>query len=234
MIRQYLIISLQTIVWHKRNNKKVRLNYEVMCNIISKSKREFVIMQVLKDEVRKNILSAAKELFYEKGYNSATIRDIAKKAGITEGNVYRYFKSKENILAGIVRPAYEQIMEFIALSEQMIEKGEAYSFIKFRDIINDAIVQIAKSFRLELIILFKGAVGTQFEKTQEELTSLIEDRIYEGMLKKYQLEDSKAIFLSKIIAHAFLDSLIMVVSDVENSRELEKMIDWLNNYYFDH
>ena len=51
-------------------------------------------MQVLKDEVRANILSAAKKLFYERGYNNASIRGIAKNSGITVGNVYRYFENK--------------------------------------------------------------------------------------------------------------------------------------------
>lgn len=191
-------------------------------------------MQILKDEVRSNILSAAKELFHKKGYNIASIRDIAKKAGITEGNVYRYFTNKENILEGIVRPAYEKIMEFITFSEQMIEEGGTYSFQKFRDIINSSILRIAQDFPLELLILFKGTEGTRFEKTRKEVITLIEKRIYEGMLKKVRLVEQEAVFLSKIIAHAFLDSLIMVVSDVEDNDELEKMIRWLNDYYFNH
>ncbi len=191
-------------------------------------------MQVLKEEVRRNILAAGKELFYEKGYNNASIRDIARKAGITEGNVYRYFTNKENILEGIVYPAYEQIMEFITFSEQMIEEGGTYSFQKFRDIINQSILRIAKEFRLELLILFKGTTGTRFEKTREEVIMLIEKRIYEGMLKKVCLEAQEAVFLSKIIAHAFLDSLIMVISDVEGNDELEKMIRWINDYFFNH
>lgn len=191
-------------------------------------------MQVLKEEVRSNILAAAKELFYDKGYNNASIRDIARKAGITEGNVYRYFTSKENILEGIVQPAFEQIMEFITFSEQMIEEGGIYSFQKFRDIINQSILRITKEFRLELLILFKGTTGTRFEKTREELVALIEKRICEGMLKKVCLEAQETVFLSKIIAHAFLDSLIMVISDVEGNDKLEKMIRWLNDYFFNH
>lgn len=199
-----------------------------------KINRGFIIVQVLKEEVRRNILAAGKELFYEKGYNNASIRDIARKAGITEGNVYRYFTNKENILEGIVYPAYEQIMEFITFSEQMIEEGGTYSFQKFRDIINQSILRIAKEFRLELLILFKGTTGTRFEKTREEVIMLIEKRIYEGMLKKVCLEAQEAVFLSKIIAHAFLDSLIMVISDVEGNDELEKMIRWINDYFFNH
>lgn len=191
-------------------------------------------MQVLKDEVRYNILSAAKELFHEKGYNDASIRDIAKKAGITEGNVYRYFRSKESILEGIVQPAYTEIMEFITASERMIEQSPTYTFQRFRDVINSSILKIAKKYRLELLIMFKGTTGTRFEKTREELISLIETRIYEGVTKKTLLVDSEAVFLAKIIAHAFLDSILMVIDKIEDHDALDKMIVLLNNYYFDH
>lgn len=191
-------------------------------------------MQVLKEEVRRNILSAAKNLFYEKGYSNASIRDIAKQAGITEGNVYRYFTNKEHILEGIVQPAYDQIMELIGITEQMIDPDGTNSFQKFRDIINSAILRIAREFRLELLILFKGTTGTRFEKTRQEVIMLIEKRIYDGILKKVLQEDQDAVFLSKIIAHAFLDSMIMVISDVESNDKLEKMIRWLSDYFFNH
>lgn len=191
-------------------------------------------MQVLKEEVRRNILSAAKNLFYEKGYSNASIRDIAKQAGITEGNVYRYFTNKEHILEGIVQPAYDQIMELIGITEQMIDPDGTNSFQKFRDIINSAILRIAREFRLELLILFKGTTGTRFEKTRQEVIMLIEKRIYDGILKKVLQEDQDAVFLSKIIAHAFLDSMIMVISDVESNDKLEKMIRWLSGYFFNH
>lgn len=113
-------------------------------------------MQVLKDEVRANILSAAKKLFYEKGYNNASIRGIAKNSGITVGNVYRYFENKESVLEGVVSPVYEKIMDYIALSESYIKAGESKTFEDFRNEINHYMLQITKEFRLELLILLRA------------------------------------------------------------------------------
>lgn len=50
-------------------------------------------------EERKNeILSAAEELFAEKGYENTAVSDIVKKVGVAQGLFYYYYKSKEEIL----------------------------------------------------------------------------------------------------------------------------------------
>jgi len=191
-------------------------------------------VQVLKDEVRANILSAAKKLFYEKGYNNASIRGIAKNSGITVGNVYRYFENKESVLEGVVSPVYEKIMDYIALSESYIKAGESKTFEDFRNEINHYMLQITKEFRLELLILFKGTQGTRFENIRNELISLIENRMYEGLFKRVNMEDNEAVFFSKTVARSFLDSLIMVIAETDDNSKLKKMIYRLNDFYFNH
>ena len=47
---------------------------------------------------RDRILRAAETLFAEKGYDNATIQDIAALAGVGDGTVYDYFKNKEDVL----------------------------------------------------------------------------------------------------------------------------------------
>jgi len=191
-------------------------------------------VQVLKDEIRNNILEAAKRLFYEKGYNNASLRDIANKSGITVGNVYRYFANKECVLEGVVYPVYSKIMDYIELSESYIKAGESKTFEDFRNEINDYILRITKEYRLEMLILFKGTQGTKFEKTRSELVSLIENRIYEGLSKRVKMDLNEAAYLSKVVARSFLDSLIMVIEETEDSEKLKKMIYRLNDFYFNH
>lgn len=48
-----------------------------------------------------NILKAAEGIFAEKGFQSATISDIAKKAKVSEATIYEYFSSKEELLFAI-------------------------------------------------------------------------------------------------------------------------------------
>lgn len=51
---------------------------------------------------KKEIMTAAGELFHEKGYLNTTTQDIIKKVGISRGLLYYHFKSKEDILYQIV------------------------------------------------------------------------------------------------------------------------------------
>lgn len=60
---------------------------------ISKEKQ-----QQIHETRKKQILEAATELFDTQGYANTKISDITEKAGISKGLVYRYFKSKEDIL----------------------------------------------------------------------------------------------------------------------------------------
>ncbi len=50
---------------------------------------------------RCRILRAAEAIFAEKGYEKTKIAQIARKAGVAEGSIYDYFKSKENLLISI-------------------------------------------------------------------------------------------------------------------------------------
>lgn len=51
---------------------------------------------------RKQILDAATQVFAERGFHRATIKDIARLAGIADGTIYTYFASKTEVLLGIL------------------------------------------------------------------------------------------------------------------------------------
>ena len=56
------------------------------------------------EEFRRNlVLDAAEELFSQKGFDGATVADIAQASELAKGSVYQLFQSKEEIIAGIIR-----------------------------------------------------------------------------------------------------------------------------------
>jgi TetR/AcrR family transcriptional regulator, fatty acid metabolism regulator protein len=59
-----------------------------------------------KEDRLKEILAAAEQVFCEVGYESATVVEIARRAGVVEGNVYRYVKSKRELLARVISEWY--------------------------------------------------------------------------------------------------------------------------------
>lgn len=55
------------------------------------------------------ILTAAKTAFVAKGFDGASMQDLARAAGMSAGNFYRYFNSKEALIVAIVARELEQI-----------------------------------------------------------------------------------------------------------------------------
>jgi AcrR family transcriptional regulator len=50
------------------------------------------------EQTRAAIIEAALELFRESGYDAATMRAIAQRAGVSTGNAYYYFRSKDELI----------------------------------------------------------------------------------------------------------------------------------------
>src|SRR5215472_16679920 len=51
---------------------------------------------------RTQILDAATRVFARKGFNRATIRDVAQDAGVADGTIYNYFANKTDLLFGLL------------------------------------------------------------------------------------------------------------------------------------
>jgi AcrR family transcriptional regulator len=69
--------------------------------------------KVAKDKKREAIFAAALKVFAEKGYHRATIDEIASLSGIGKGSVYRYFRSKEDLLKQLIYAKDDEILQSI-------------------------------------------------------------------------------------------------------------------------
>ncbi len=63
----------------------------------------------ISDEKRKKILDAAIMEFSERGFESANVNNIAQKAGISVGSVYKYFNNKEDLFLTIIHFGVEML-----------------------------------------------------------------------------------------------------------------------------
>ncbi len=62
-------------------------------------------------DTRLDIINAARENFARKGFQGATIAEIAEAAGISEGAIYRHFNSKHELLVECVEPVLNELVE---------------------------------------------------------------------------------------------------------------------------
>ena len=65
------------------------------------------------DENQLRIEAAALELFTRQGFHGTNIRDIAKKANVSQGAIYSYYPSKEAIFEGLVRSYRHSMRKFL-------------------------------------------------------------------------------------------------------------------------
>lgn len=61
------------------------------------------------EETKKQIVESAGRLFSKKGYDSVTIRAIAKDAGCSHTTIYLYFKDKEELLHQLSMPPLQEL-----------------------------------------------------------------------------------------------------------------------------
>lgn len=74
---------------------------------------------------RDRLIDAAATLFHKKGIAATSLADIAKEADIPIGNVYYYFKAKEELaLAAISRRKEQYISLFVSLDESLEDPRE--------------------------------------------------------------------------------------------------------------
>ena len=141
--------------------------------------------QKLKDESRQAIIQSAKEEFLEKGYKNASMRNIAKKANMTVGNLYRYFPSKEDINRMIVGETLKEINDIIRnITSDSVSMETRVFNIKadvneLSDVMNqlaDRLVDVYQKHKIEFNILMmnSGVNKELIEWFSKAINSLID------------------------------------------------------------
>jgi TetR/AcrR family transcriptional repressor of uid operon len=71
----------------------------------------------LQSDRRAEILAAAQRCFVRSGFHGASMQDICAEAGMSPGNLYRYFPSKEALIAGIAERDRAEVAQQFASAD---------------------------------------------------------------------------------------------------------------------
>lgn len=125
--------------------------------------------QTLKPELRDRVLGAAEELFAEAGYKGATMAAIAERAGMSTGNLYRYFADKDALFYDVVSDAFAaRFMRLLA--RRMTSLVQASDLTRLgREAQDDAeaLLRFWVEQRLKVVILLDRAQGSRHEAFAE-------------------------------------------------------------------
>jgi len=181
---------------------------------------------------RAQILEAAVAVFAEKGYQRATVKEIAARAGVAPGTIYLYFKNKRDLL--------------LAIADRLIAQPVDQALAQLADLDAEAYIAAILQNRLQFVRrnqAFLQALVTEIW-TDEELRErfftqvigpifanaacYLQDRVAEGKLRTCRIEIVVPAVTGAIIILSFLRALVPEhvlagVSDDELVEELARL-----------
>ena len=108
-----------------------------------------------KDGAEEKIISAARKLFTEKGYDAVKTRDIAKEAGINLALLNYYFRSKENLFEIIMKENMSQFMEVIT---GIVDNEETSIQEKIEALVENYIEILSKNPNMPLFVISNSRI----------------------------------------------------------------------------
>ena len=163
--------------------------------------------QELRSKATKDsILRAAVECFQKKGYYTADIDDICKKANLTKGAFYYHFTSKQNLILELLGQWANKVAEKIDLTD--IESKDIREIIssipeKFSPVFEEADKQLPIFLNLYIKAVSDPDLKKIFIKSYKEIlyffTEIIKKGISNGSIKKINAEDASKILFSLAI-----------------------------------
>jgi AcrR family transcriptional regulator len=171
---------LMRIVPNNKNNLKKRTRPILKVRTLSKNKK-------LVRQQRRHIVETAFQVFAERGYEKTTVREIAAKAGMTPGNIYRYVGSKDDILHLLCQRAYDNTKRITNAFNENLKKdmsvvealnGSIINYLKMSDQQSNAFIFYDRNVQS-----LSEQDRTTVRDTWIELVSFFEKLIRKGVRK---------------------------------------------------
>lgn len=191
---------------------------------------------------QRQIVQAAIEIFSEKGYASTSTSEIAKRAGVAEGTIFRHYKTKKELLMAIVSPVITKLaVPFIAQSfvKQVFKDGEHKDFEELlRTIIVNRFEFAKKNVPLLKIVLQEVAFHPELQDRykhifKEEVLPHFERFVShykeQGLIKDYPSEAILRLVITTVIGFLVTRFIVMPDADWDDEAEINRTIDYILN-----
>lgn len=134
-------------------------------------------------EKEKKILEAAISVFAKKGFSASTTSEIAKNAGVAEGTIFRYFKTKKDILREIIIQTINLLggklvikpLEKILLTSENVDIRQL-----LKEIVYDRLKLLDSIFPMARIVLAEALF-------HEDIREALYDKIFSKALEMFRI-----------------------------------------------
>lgn len=181
-------------------------------------------------DVKQELLNAAMELFYEKGYDATSVNAIIQKVGVSKGAFYHYFKSKEEVLEAVVEQYIEKEIE---ITHRVAKDYSLNAIEKITQLINEVLgykaLNIKKRLKISSVLQDEGnikfqrkVVENKFKKLHLPYKAIIQQGIEEGVFHPFYLEETVEQIMHMIV---ILNSAVTrLASVIEENPDNDKII----------
>jgi AcrR family transcriptional regulator len=182
------------------------------------------VAQFLKEEVAQEIARAALRVFAARGYRAASLANIAREAGTSTGNVYRYFENKEVLFAHVV-PLSLQARFLALLKARVLSTGQA-GFAEAAE----ALTEFSLTHRLELAIMLGRADDTPHQGFAGKVRSLLEAMA----LAHFAVEQPSGpltFALREVYGH-FVSTMVSALLEHEDASAMRAAVETYTRYHW--
>ena len=159
------------------------------------------VRQARAAETRKRIVTAAKKLITENGFENVSIEEIAKEAEVSTGSFYTYFKKKEDVIEELNQLSFYRLAE---ITNEMKDKGLddrlKYYCRQFLAEIERVGIEICRQWIRNNItpvnMEISGKETTKYNHDYFSMKSLLEEGIRRGELAVDTPVDKMAFFIN--------------------------------------
>lgn len=194
------------------------------------------MVQYKKDDIKEKIDITALKIFGEKGYENTKISNIATESNVSVGNIYRYYKSKEEIFYSIAPESVLENLKSILINKVILAQNktadEMESLNNFH-LINEEFIDYIIKNREQVLIMFNGSKGTRYEGIKDEIINYI----IENVKEHYSKENNKIIYDSinykiiKIIYEKLIEMMAQVLKESTLPEDIKKSFEIVNLYH---
>jgi AcrR family transcriptional regulator len=156
-----------------------------------------------KERRRQQIMVAAKRVFSDKGFNKATMEDIAQEAELSPGTLYLYFKNKEELYASLSL----RILQYLLIRVEHVNDEKDSGPVQKLDALTEAMYDVYEFDPLIIINMFHLQSSETLKNLSPELMSEIKE------LSRKSLSAISKIFQEGVKQGLFIDRHPVALSD---------------------
>jgi AcrR family transcriptional regulator len=169
-----------------------------------------------KDEDRRQqILDAAQKVFAQKGFNGASIKDLAKAAKISPGLLYWYFKDKTDLLTSLLTERIEQALgalpENVSLDappEEFLPQFGRFYIGTFEQPMNNALFKVVITNTSSFPPAVRQVQANVINRVLKTLQDYFQRQIDAGRIRPCNTELVTRTFMGSMVAFLLLKHIL--------------------------